>query len=252
MAMATPAGTSARVEGTAARDCDSVHRVVTIVATHPTGWSEAARDGIAELAKTMPDLRVARVVERDVVVRYGRVVSHRVKLQVAFRIDARRLIGGRPATVRRYLVIANETVAAPALGATLRERLAAGPCEFHLLAPVRVSALAGSTLMVRPWSQGTVRDEGSARTTQEAARRAAETRLVPVVEQLRVGGAPATWETSLADPCTAALAVLQRAAFDEVIVSTLPPALSRWLRFDLPRRLRRRCGLPVTVVENRL
>ena len=39
--------------------------------------------------------------------------------------------------------------------------------------------------------------------------------------------------------------------FDEIVVSTLPAGVSRWLRLDLPRRLRRRCGLPVTVVESR-
>jgi GABA permease len=219
------------------------------VASHPAGWAQAATTGIAELAKTITDLRVARVVERDTLVRHGRPVAYRVKLQVSFRIDARRLIAGRPGTVRRYLVVANETMTAPALAAALRERLTAGPCEFHLLAPLRVSAMAGSTLMVRPWTDRTLRDERSAKAAQERARSLAESRIAPIVGQLQAEGAATTWETSIDDPCSAVAAVLERGTFDEVIVSTLPAALSRWVHLDLPRRLRRRCGVPVTIVE---
>lgn len=36
--------------------------------------------------------------------------------------------------------------------------------------------------------------------------------------------------------------------FDEVIVSTLPPGASRWLRLDLLHRVERRFDLPVTHV----
>ena len=36
--------------------------------------------------------------------------------------------------------------------------------------------------------------------------------------------------------------------YDAVIVSTLPPGASRWLRQDLPHRLERNYGLPVLQV----
>jgi cell pole-organizing protein PopZ len=42
--------------------------------------------------------------------------------------------------------------------------------------------------------------------------------------------------------------VLRRRQFDEIIVSTLPPGVSRWLHQDLPHRVERKFGLPVTVV----
>jgi flavin-binding protein dodecin len=233
------------------RQFDSVYRVVRIVASHPSSWADAAVDGIAELAKTITDLRVAEVVERDTVVRHGRVAEYRVTLRVSFRIDARRRVGDETVAVRRCLVVANQTVSSPALAAELQERIAGGPCELHLLVPLRVPALAGSTLIVRPWTDRTVRDGQAAQAARDKARREAEARVSPLLGQLRERGVAATWETSFEDPASAAAAVVERAAFDEVIVSTLPAALSRWLRVDLPRRLERRCGLPVTVVEDR-
>ena len=44
-------------------------------------------------------------------------------------------------------------------------------------------------------------------------------------------------------------AALARRQFDEIIVSTLPPRLSRWLHQDLPRRLEHRFHLPVTHIS---
>jgi hypothetical protein len=48
----------------------------------------------------------------------------------------------------------------------------------------------------------------------------------------------------------AAKEVLERhSAFDEIIVSTLPAGLSRWVKKDVPRRIARLTGVPVTTVE---
>jgi hypothetical protein len=36
--------------------------------------------------------------------------------------------------------------------------------------------------------------------------------------------------------------------FDEIILSTLPPGISRWLSMDLPHRVRRKTNVPLAVI----
>ena len=45
--------------------------------------------------------------------------------------------------------------------------------------------------------------------------------------------------------------MLASRSFDELIVSTLPQRVSGWLGMDLPHRLHRRYGLPVTTVTSK-
>ncbi len=51
-----------------------------------------------------------------------------------------------------------------------------------------------------------------------------------------------------ADPLAAVSDALHQRGFDEIIISTLPWRLSRWLRVDLPSKLRG-LGVPVEHVE---
>jgi len=46
-------------------------------------------------------------------------------------------------------------------------------------------------------------------------------------------------------------AMLNRPPFDEIVLSTLPPGLSRWLRQDLPHRIARTFELPMSTVTAR-
>ena len=57
-----------------------------------------------------------------------------------------------------------------------------------------------------------------------------------------------TGEVALGDPVVATSRVMQRATFDEIVVSTNPPGISRWLKLDLPTRLERAFEVPVTVI----
>ena len=49
-------------------------------------------------------------------------------------------------------------------------------------------------------------------------------------------------------PLYAIMDVLDDEQFDEIIVSTLSPGISRWLKADLIRRLERATDIPVTHV----
>jgi hypothetical protein len=61
-------------------------------------------------------------------------------------------------------------------------------------------------------------------------------------------GAEVDGEVGEADPVAAIKEVLSSQPVDEIILSTLPQRRSRWLARDLPGRVRRDFGLPVTHV----
>ena len=231
------------------RDPSSVYRVVTLVATHDTSWEEAAAAGIAELLKTISDLRVAQVVELDTVVRDGSIAAYRVKLRVSFRMDARRVIAGQVQTVHRLLIVANETADTGALATTIAARTATGPVELHVLVPAGVSGLASTAMVGEPLSGFAGLDSSEIVAIHEQARIEATERLAQTLAGVRSKGATATGEVVIGDPLDAIDAVLHRAVFDEIIVSTRPAAFSRWVRMDLPSRLRRRFNLLVTHIE---
>jgi GABA permease len=69
----------------------------------------------------------------------------------------------------------------------------------------------------------------------------------PTPGRLRGLGADVDGDLGDADPLKAAAELLERQQFDEIILSTLP-AHSRWLAMDLPHRLQRQSGLPVTTI----
>jgi hypothetical protein len=77
------------------------------------------------------------------------------------------------------------------------------------------------------------------------ARAIAQRRLDAAIELLAGVGVEAQGEVGDERPTDAIADVLRRIEVDEVIVSTLPPGVSRWLKRDLPRRIRIEFGLPV-------
>ena len=76
----------------------------------------------------------------------------------------------------------------------------------------------------------------------------ARVRLEAVLERLRDAGVDADGEVGDADPYAAVCHALTHHDIAEILLSTLPPASSRWLRVDLPDRLRRHTARPVTVL----
>lgn len=67
---------------------DSVYNVVELIGSSSDSWEQAAANAVAEASKTLRDLRVAEVVEQDLVVEGGQVVLFRTKLRLSFKHES--------------------------------------------------------------------------------------------------------------------------------------------------------------------
>jgi hypothetical protein len=117
--------------------------------------------------------------------------------------------------------VAHQTAATPRLLDEVRARAHRSPCRFTLLVP-------------RPYWDP---DTEAAATTLELA--------IPLLREAAGGDVEGIIGDN--DPFVAVQQAVERGAFDEIIISTLPARVSRWLRRDLPHRAEA-LGLPVTVV----
>jgi hypothetical protein len=130
----------------------------------------------------------------------------------------------------RVLVVANRTAATEALHAAVRERAAKGPCEFTLLVP---NTTHGLHKVVDPEDQS----QSEAEATIELA--------LPLIED--AAGKPVDAMIGVPEPLAAIQDAINLHGFDEIIISTLPTRVSKWLRLDLPHKAAG-LGLPVTTV----
>jgi hypothetical protein len=148
---------------------------------------------------------------------------------------------------RRYLVIANQTLAERELTEAIRERLEAGPSSFYLLVP---NTSAGD-LAARIARGAPIAPAAGDATVDVLATEHAQHRLGQLLADLRDLGADVDGGLGDPDPLTAASQLLERRQFDEIILSTLPQPISKWLGMDLPHRLQRHSGLPVTTITTK-
>jgi hypothetical protein len=156
--------------------------------------------------------------------------------------------------VRRYLVVANQTLQHAELRDELRKRTEAEPSSFYLLVPDTpaadypdVPAAAGVLQPGMTWWATDYRGPAS----DEEATAQARQRLGRILAELGALGIPAEGDLGSAHPLEAMEKALFDHQFDEIIVATLPRHLSRWLRADLPHRAERRFGLPVATIITR-
>ena len=150
--------------------------------------------------------------------------------------------------MRRCLVVANHTLASEELLEVLRARAAPGDTEIHLVLPASYSDHY-TAVMNALTSEA---DTGMFPVRTSDCRRIDLDRLTTALDRLHAAGIPATGEVGETNPIVAVRQVLAHQPADEIVVSTLPPGVSRWLRMDLPRRLARHFDLPVTHVATRL
>jgi dodecin len=66
---------------------ESVYKVVEVVGTSTESWEKAAKAAVERAAKSLRDLRVAEVVEQDIVIEKGKVASYRTKVKLSFKYE---------------------------------------------------------------------------------------------------------------------------------------------------------------------
>jgi len=131
----------------------------------------------------------------------------------------------------RVLIVANRTSTDPALIDAVRRRAASGPARFHLVVP---ATPRGLHRVVDPEVAG----------LDDARERLAV--ALPVLGA--AAGQPICGHIGDANPLAAIEDALHLEGIDEIIVSTLSPRLSRWLRLDLVSKVRA-LGLPTLHVS---
>lgn len=133
-------------------------------------------------------------------------------------------------TPARVLVVAHKTAATPSLLDAVRDRAARGPAEFTLLVP---NSAHGLHKVVDP------EDQGSSEADQ----------VLELALPLLSDAAGSQVEGMVGDPSPmdAISDAVNLRGYDEIIISTLPTKVSKWLRLDLPSKVAG-LGLPVTTV----
>ena len=66
---------------------ESVYKVVEVVGTSTESWERAAKAAVERAAKSLRDLRVAEVVEQDIVIEKGKVAHYRTKVKLSFKYE---------------------------------------------------------------------------------------------------------------------------------------------------------------------
>ncbi len=130
------------------------------------------------------------------------------------------------------LVVAHQTAATPGLLDAVRERAGRGPARFHLVVPRQAH---GMHRVVDPQDAG-----------DDEAQGVLDTALPKLSE---AAGHEVTGELGDSEPLMAIHDAINLGSYDEIIVSTLPLGISRWLKLDLVSKARA-IGLPVTHVES--
>jgi hypothetical protein len=138
-----------------------------------------------------------------------------------------------PTSPARVLLVAHRTATSQELLDAVHRRAALGACRFTLLVP---AVAHGLHRVVDP--------------EEHCCEEAERTIALALPHLSAAAGAPVASMIGAHEPLAAVQDALNLHHFDEVILSTLPVRVSRWLHLDLPRKVRA-LGVPVTAVVAR-
>jgi uncharacterized membrane-anchored protein len=198
---------------------------IAYILTRPLGastgdlLSQARRDGGLGLGTTVTSL----------------VFLAAILIVVVFLSITKRDVAREPTAAEAshadVLVVAHKTAATPALLEAIGNRAARGPARFHLLVP-------------NPAEHAELTDEEREKKHLEGEHVLAL--ALPLIDDA-AGGRTSGSVSLRHDPMDAIEETLRDGEFHEIILSTLPRSISRWLHVDLPHRVAH-LGLPVTTV----
>ena len=66
---------------------ESVYKVIELVGTSTESWERAATAAVERVSRTLRDLRVAELVEQDLVIEDSKVRAYRAKVKVSFKYE---------------------------------------------------------------------------------------------------------------------------------------------------------------------
>lgn len=149
----------------------------------------------------------------------------------------------------RYLIVANQTLGGAELEQKVRDRIEAGQGRFYVVVPmIEPEGEAPGWAPHDPAFGIPVQVNAGGEAAQQARDRS-QHRLRAMVDRIIDLGGNAEGEVGDTDPVKAVQNVLDREQFDEIVISTLPAGISRWVKMDLPSRVDRMAECPVTTVE---
>ncbi len=66
---------------------ESVYKVIELIGTSTESWENAAKAAVERAGQNLRDLRVAEVVEQDMVISEGKVEAFRAKVKLSFKYE---------------------------------------------------------------------------------------------------------------------------------------------------------------------
>jgi len=72
----------------AAKNKDSIYKVVEVVGTSKKSWADAGRRAVEAAGDTLRDLRVAEVVKLDMAIENGKVRAYRTRVALSFKYES--------------------------------------------------------------------------------------------------------------------------------------------------------------------